>query len=82
VKRTAELNGIEIFYSDAGDHGRNVLLIHGHPFNHTMWRPQAEYLQENHRVLVPDLRGYGKSPLPDECLISSFLLSQSFWLHS
>jgi 3-oxoadipate enol-lactonase len=65
VKRTAKLNGIEIFCSDVGDHGRNVLLIHGHPFNHTMWRPQTEYLQENHRVLVPDLRGYGKSSLPE-----------------
>jgi hypothetical protein len=57
VKRTAKINGIELFYSDVGDHARNVLLIHGHPFNHAMWQPQMEYLRDNYRVRVPDLRG-------------------------
>ena len=33
VKRTSKIDGIELFYSDAGDHGRDVLLIHGHPFD-------------------------------------------------
>jgi pimeloyl-ACP methyl ester carboxylesterase len=64
VKRICEINGIELFCSDVGDHARNVLLVHGQPFNHTMWRPQMEYLRDNYRVLVPDLRGYGKSSLP------------------
>lgn len=66
MKRTSKIDGIELFYSDAGDHGRNVLLIHGHPFNHTMWQPQVDYLRDNYRVLVPDLRGYGKSSLSDD----------------
>ncbi|HKW35254.1 MAG TPA: alpha/beta fold hydrolase [Candidatus Acidoferrum sp.] len=48
-----------------GDGARTVLLVHGHPFNHTMWRPQVEYLSANYRVVVPDLRGYGKSSLPE-----------------
>jgi len=66
VKRTAKIDGIELFYNDEGEHGRTVLLIHGHPFNHTMWQPQVEYLRNNYRVLAPDLRGYGKSPLPGD----------------
>ncbi|MGX6606232.1 alpha/beta fold hydrolase [Micromonosporaceae bacterium Da 78-11] len=37
-----------------------VLLIHGHPFDHTMWDPQATALRAaGHRVIAPDLRGYG-----------------------
>ncbi|MEV7044289.1 alpha/beta fold hydrolase [Amycolatopsis sp. NPDC051061] len=43
--------------------GRPVLLVHGHPFDRSMWRPQAGYLAEQgHRVVTPDLRGYGESP--------------------
>ncbi|WP_370966758.1 alpha/beta fold hydrolase [Amycolatopsis sp. cg9] len=46
--------------------GRPVLLVHGHPFDRSMWRPQAEYLAERgHRVVTPDLRGYGGSKTDD-----------------
>lgn len=37
-----------------------VLLVHGHPFNHTMWKYQYKAL-DNFRLLVPDLKGYGGS---------------------
>lgn len=37
-----------------------VLLVHGHPFDHTMWTYQCEALQE-YRLLLPDLKGYGAS---------------------
>ncbi|MEV6646723.1 alpha/beta fold hydrolase [Amycolatopsis sp. NPDC051371] len=51
-------------YDDLGpEDGRPVLLVHGHPFDRSMWRPQAEYLAaRGHRVVTPDLRGYGESP--------------------
>lgn len=55
-----DVRGISIAYEDAGD-GPAVLLIHGHPFDHTMWRPQIEALARTHRVIAPDLRGYGQS---------------------
>jgi pimeloyl-ACP methyl ester carboxylesterase len=43
-------------------HGRPVLLVHGHPFDRSMWRPQAEHLAAHgYRVVTPDLRGYGES---------------------
>lgn len=43
--------------------GRPVLLVHGHPFDRSMWRPQAEHLAEHgYRVITPDLRGFGESP--------------------
>lgn len=36
-----------------------LVLVHGHPFDHTMWRPQIEAFSASRRVLAPDLRGYG-----------------------
>ncbi|RSM48331.1 alpha/beta hydrolase [Amycolatopsis balhimycina DSM 5908] len=42
--------------------GRPVLLVHGHPFDRSMWRPQAGRLAaDGYRVVTPDLRGYGES---------------------
>ncbi|WP_405861580.1 alpha/beta hydrolase [Streptomyces sp. NBC_01515] len=39
-----------------------LVLIHGHPFDHTMWTPQTEAFSPTRRVIAPDLRGYGSSP--------------------
>jgi pimeloyl-ACP methyl ester carboxylesterase len=65
TERVFTLNGVDLSYSNVGDGRRTVLLIHGHPFNRTMWQPQLEFLQASYRVVVPDLRGYGASSLPD-----------------
>jgi len=37
------------------------VLVHGHPFDRSMWEPQQEHLAHRFRVVVPDLRGYGES---------------------
>jgi 3-oxoadipate enol-lactonase len=66
-ERVLSVNGVNLSYCDVGDGRRTVLLIHGHPFNRTMWQPQVESLQATYRVIVPDLRGYGKSSLPEGC---------------
>jgi pimeloyl-ACP methyl ester carboxylesterase len=40
------VKGITIAYDDVGE-GENVLvLVHGHPFNRTMWRPQVEWIPD------------------------------------
>lgn len=39
-------------------------MIHGHPFDHTMWYPQVVDFSDDYQVITPDLRGYGKSGLP------------------
>ncbi|MCX5055622.1 alpha/beta hydrolase [Streptomyces sp. NBC_00201] len=39
-----------------------LVLIHGHPFDRTMWNPQLEAFSAARRVIAPDLRGYGASP--------------------
>ncbi|GAA2390365.1 alpha/beta fold hydrolase [Streptomyces coeruleofuscus] len=39
-----------------------LVLVHGHPFDRTMWAPQLGTFSADRRVIAPDLRGYGASP--------------------
>jgi 3-oxoadipate enol-lactonase len=41
--------------------GPVLLLVHGFPLDHQMWRYQAEAFSASHRLLIPDLRGFGQS---------------------
>jgi 3-oxoadipate enol-lactonase len=59
----AKINGIELNYKVSGNKVPFV-LIHGHPFNHTMWYPQIVDFSDDYQVITPDLRGYGDSSLP------------------
>jgi 3-oxoadipate enol-lactonase len=52
---------IAVSYDDEGT-GAPLLLVHGHPFDRSMWRPQLDHLvRAGHRVIAPDLRGYGET---------------------
>jgi 3-oxoadipate enol-lactonase len=50
----------ELACDDVGA-GPAVVLIHGHPFNRSMWAPQLAALRPDYRVIAPDLRGFGDS---------------------
>ena len=41
-----------------------LLLLHGYPQTHAMWRRVAERLAPDFRLVLPDLRGYGDSTRP------------------
>jgi pimeloyl-ACP methyl ester carboxylesterase len=47
-----------------GGSGPAVVLLHGFPQTHFMWRDVAHELANEHTVIVPDLRGYGESAKP------------------
>ena len=54
------IDDIQIAYTDTGV-GRPIVLIHGYPFNRTLWNEQVAALSTSYRVIVPDLRGFGES---------------------
>ncbi|BBB01710.1 putative hydrolase [Actinacidiphila reveromycinica] len=67
---SVHVNGITIGHDDTGGGGGPeagggpavpLLLVHGHPFDRTMWGPQVAVFGAGRRVIAPDLRGYGKS---------------------
>lgn len=49
-----------------GGTGGPVVLLHGFPQTHLMWRHVAADLAADHTVICPDLRGYGASDKPAE----------------
>ncbi|WP_128379752.1 alpha/beta fold hydrolase [Streptomyces cavernae] len=49
-----------------GGSGSPVVLLHGFPQTHLMWRHVAAELARDHTVICPDLRGYGASDKPDD----------------
>ncbi len=53
-------SGMRFYVQDAG-HGSPLLLVHGFPLDHSMWSPQVEAFSDTQRVVVPDLRGFGRS---------------------
>ncbi|WP_306322002.1 MULTISPECIES: alpha/beta fold hydrolase [unclassified Streptomyces] len=68
-------DGTVLRYDDRGPaDGGVVVLIHGHPFNRTLWDPQADAVAAaGYRVLTPDLRGYGESGVtPGQVPLSRF----------
>jgi len=53
---------VELSYYESGI-GAPLILLHGFPLDHTMWRAQIEPLSKSFHVIAPDLRGFGKSSL-------------------
>lgn len=49
-----------------GGSGFPILLLHGHPRTHTTWYKVAPLLAEHFTVVCPDLRGFGKSTIPND----------------
>lgn len=58
------MHGHRLSYDDHGS-GPAVILLHGYPLCRAMWQPQLEALSAaGYRLIAPDLRGFGSSPLP------------------
>ena len=59
------VDGVGTEYEVSGA-GRPVVLLHGFPDTGRLWWRQAQALVEaGFRVIVPDLRGYGRSDKPE-----------------
>lgn len=63
TERTVEARGTRMFVREHGE-GPPVVLLHGFPQTGECWRLVAPRLAERHRVIVPDLPGFGRSGRP------------------
>jgi pimeloyl-ACP methyl ester carboxylesterase len=61
-----DVEGVDLHYVDVGVGDPPVLLLHAFPLHSDMWAPQVACLAANHRVVVPDLKGFGRSSAPDD----------------
>jgi pimeloyl-ACP methyl ester carboxylesterase len=61
----AESEGIQIYYDGAGEGEPTLLCLPGFANDHTIFEPLVERLSTDHRVLVMDWRGHGKSQAPE-----------------
>ena len=63
--KTIEVNGVDIFYREAGRKGAPViLLLHGYPTSSHMFRNLMEDLSDSYHLIAPDYPGYGNSEQP------------------
>jgi len=63
--RTATVDGLEVFYREAGDpQDPVVVLLHGFPTSSHMFRNLIPALADRYRVIAPDLIGFGQSAMP------------------
>jgi len=64
--RFLEVDGLKIFYREAGaDTSPALLLLHGFPTSSHMFRNLIPALADNYHVVAPDLPGFGFSEAPD-----------------
>jgi pimeloyl-ACP methyl ester carboxylesterase len=61
--RDVDVGGVSLHVAEAGD-GPPLLLLHGWPEHWWCWRHLIPSLAVDHRVLAPDLRGWGWSDAP------------------
>jgi 3-oxoadipate enol-lactonase len=59
-----ELNPVQLNFEEIGE-GIPVVFLHGFPFDHTIWGEMVPLLRDQARVILPDLRGFGGSPVTD-----------------
>src|ERR1700761_5627086 len=66
VSKTIEVNGLNIFYREAGDpKAPKMLLLHGFPSSSHQYRNLIPALAERFHLLAPDYPGFGNSDMPD-----------------
>ncbi|MBV8826545.1 MAG: alpha/beta hydrolase [Hyphomicrobiales bacterium] len=77
--RTAPVDGVKIFYREAGNpNAPAVLLLHGFPTSSHMYRELIPALADLYHVVAPDLPGFGFSDAPER---SSFQYSFDHLAH-
>ena len=61
---TVPINGFQMYYETVGE-GEPLLLVHGWSGNVDYFAPLLEELSSHYRLIIPELRGHGRSTNPD-----------------
>lgn len=59
-----EMKPVDLYFEERGE-GIPIIFLHGFPFDHSIWEPVASQLCDEARLILPDLRGFGQSPVPE-----------------
>lgn len=66
MHKTIEIDGLDIFYREAGDRNNpTILLLHGFPTSSHMFRNLIPALAEEFHLIAPDYPGFGASSMPE-----------------
>jgi alpha-beta hydrolase superfamily lysophospholipase len=66
VYRTTKVDGLSIFYREAGpSDAPTLLLLHGFPSSSRMFEPLFARLSDRYHLVAPDYPGFGHSDWPD-----------------
>lgn len=69
--RTASVDGLEIFYREAGPADRPTLvLLHGFPTSSHMYRDLIPQLADEFHIVAPDYPGFGQSAMPERAVFA------------
>lgn len=58
------VNGVELYYEVVGT-GKPIIFTHGASWNHKQWKQQVDFFSQFYQTIVWDVRGHGKSTLPE-----------------
>jgi len=61
-----EPSSIELYYEEQGSGEETLLFIHGFGQNLYTWRHIVPSLSKNYRIILVDLKGFGRSPKPKD----------------
>jgi pimeloyl-ACP methyl ester carboxylesterase len=68
--KTAEVAGVRLFYSEAGDPSKPALiLLHGFPSSSHQYHELIPLLVDRFYVIAPDYSGMGYSQVPDPAVL-------------
>lgn len=74
MKKIVDFKGRKISYSVYGE-GNAVILLHGFGEDDSVWKNQIPFLQEDFKIIVPQLPGTGESELLDEMSMETMAAS-------
>jgi pimeloyl-ACP methyl ester carboxylesterase len=74
-----ERDGVALAYEDTKTDLPAIVFVHGWGCDHRSFAPQAEFFSNEHRVVLVDLRGHGKSDAPQQDYTMSAFADDLAW---